>query len=127
MEGRLFSIIKRDAKRIINLGGYQISLTLSTKNGSKVIEIMGWGVKHHISFDSDGNQVNTKNARATIDEDVLVANAYPVRNAKGEVSMIGHLISFADSSKVIKTYRVRESFPDETLGLIVLTLGDYET
>ena len=75
------NIIKRDVKRYVNQTGSLEDIELSTPDGSLVIQITGWAVKHHLSFDSDGNQVNSKNARATIDEDVLVANGYPVRNA----------------------------------------------
>jgi len=70
--------------------------------------------------------VNSKNARATIDEDVLVANGYPVRNANKEIALKSHLVSFKDSSGEVKNYFVRESFPDETIGMICLILGDYK-
>lgn len=126
MEGRMLSIMKQHSKRMVNVLGFQIPISISFANGTNKIDIFGLGVKHHISIDTDGNQYNTKNARATIDEDVLVANSYPVRNLKGEVDLIGHLVSFKDSSGELRHYRVRETFPDETLGLIVLTLGDFD-
>lgn len=125
MASSLLDLVKRDAKRFVNFGGYEESISMTTPNRSLTITITGWAVKHHISFDSDGNQVNTKNARATIDEDVLVANGYPVRNNKKEISLLRHLISYKDSSGIVKDYYVRENFPDETLGMIVLILGDY--
>ena len=125
MSGSLFNIIKRDAKRAINSGGYQVDIEIKTPDNSKTINITGWAVKHFASFDSDGNQVNTKVVRATIDEAVLVSLNYPVRNAKKEVRLIYHKVSFVDSSGELKHYTVRENFPDENLGLIVLLLGDY--
>lgn len=121
----ILDLVKREVKRYTNIGGYQEEIQLTTPDGSLSIAITGWCFKHHISFDSDGNQVNTKNARATIEEDVLVANSYPVRNAKSEISLLRHLVSFKDSSGIVKNYIVRENFPDETLGIIVLILGDY--
>jgi hypothetical protein len=128
MNGSLFNIVKRDAKMVINSGGYQIPIEIITPDDSKTINILGWAVKHFNSFDTDGNQVSTKNARVTVDEDVLIANDYPYRtNKKGipEVDMQHHKVNFIDSSGNLCNYRVTRSVPDENFGLIVLILGDY--
>lgn len=125
----LFDIIKRDAKFIVNSGGYHIDIQMTTKDGDKTVNITGWAVKVSGSFDSDGNQVNTKNVHITIDEDALTKLGYPVRtNKKGieEVDLIQHKVSFKDSTGVVKNYVVRENIPDENLGLITLWLGDYK-
>lgn len=126
MPGSLFNLVKRDAKRFINAGGYEVEITLITPDNSQTINITGWAVKHFNSFDSDGNQVNTKNVRATIDESVLVSLGYPVRNPKGEIRLVDHKVSFIDSSGILRNYIVRENLPDENLGLIVLIMGDYK-
>lgn len=126
MPSPFLNLIRRDVKRYVNQTGALENIIMSVPDGSLTISITGWAVKHHISFDSDGNQVNTKNARATIDEAVLVANGYPVRNANKEIALKMHLITFKDSSGEDKDYIVRESFPDETLGMICLILGDYK-
>lgn len=123
--GSLIELAKRDAKRFVTSGGFEEPLTITTPDNMMSLTITGWATKHHISFDTDGNQVNTKNVHVTLNEDLLVSLGYPVRNSRGEVSLLKHLISFADSSKVIKNYVVRENYPDEVLGLIVLILGDY--
>lgn len=124
----LFDIIKRDAKHIVNSGGYQLPIEMTTKTGDLTVNIVGWAVKVSGSFDSDGNQVNTKNAHITIDEDALTALGYPVRTSKKkieEVDLIDHHVSFKDSSGNIAHYTVRENIPDENLGLILLWLQDY--
>lgn len=129
MPGSLFDLVKRDAKMFINRGGYEIDIEIKTPDDSLTVNITGWAVKHFGSFDSDGNQVNTKNVRATVDESVLTSLGYPVRtNKKGipEVALIGHKVSYVDSSGNLTHYVVRENFPDENLGLIVLVLGDYK-
>ncbi|MFO0090018.1 MAG: hypothetical protein ACK518_04380 [bacterium] len=125
----LFDIIKRDAKFIVNSGGYQVEIEMITPDGYKKANITGWAVKTSGSFDSDGNQVNTKNVHCTIDENALIALGYPVRtNKKGilEVDLIQHKVNFKDSSGILKHYQVRENMPDENLGLITLWLGDYK-
>lgn len=124
----LFDIIKRDAKFIVNSGGYQVDIKMTTKDDSKTVDITGWAVKVSGSFDSDGNQVNTKNVHITIDENALISKGYPVRTLKKkveEVDLIHHKVSFKDSTGVLKNYVVRENVPDENLGLITLWLGDY--
>jgi len=124
----LFDIIKRDAKFIVNSGGYQIPITFTNKDRSKTVTINGWAVKVVNFFDTDGNQVNTKKVQCTIDELALVSQGYPVRtNKKGieEVDLIDHFVDFADSTGVVKNYKVRENLPDENLGLITLWCGDY--
>jgi len=40
--------------------------------------------------------------------------------------MKGFLIDVSDSTFLVKKYIVTESYPDESLGLIILILGDYE-
>ncbi len=125
MSGSLFQLAKRDAKRFVTSGGFEETITLITPSKDKTFTLTGFATKHHINFDSEGNQINSKNVHICVDETLLTANNYPVRNAKGEVSMLKHLVSFSDSSNEIKNYIVRENYPDETLGLIVLILGDY--
>ena len=126
MSGDLFDLIKRDAKSFINEGGYQVDINLTTPDNSKSIDITGWGAKIAWSFDSDGNQVNTSNAHVTIDEDILIATGYPYRNAKKEVSMLKHKISYKDSTGTVRNYQVRENLPDDNLGLIYLVIGDHK-
>ena len=129
MSNSLFDIIKRDAKFIVNSGGYQLDITLSNLDKSQTIDITGWAVKTANFFDTDGNQANTKIAHCTIDEEVLINKGYPVRTFKkgiAEVDLLNHYVSFKDSSGEIITYRVKENHPDENLGLIKLILGDFK-
>lgn len=120
----LFDLVKRDAKRYINAGGYQLDIIMLTPDKSKTINITGWAVKHVISFDSDGNQVNTEISRITVDEDVLIANGISVRNSKGKISLLNYKVKFTDSSGVLRSFNVREQLPDQNLGLIMLILED---
>lgn len=124
MSGNLFQLAKRDAKFFVSNGGFEEDIELVTPSKDKSLKLTGFATKHHINFDSDGNPINSKNVHICIDESVLVANGYPCRNAKGEVFLKNHNVSFVDSSGIVKTYVVRENFPDETLGLIVCVLGD---
>lgn len=125
MAGNLLKAARADAKRYTSSGGFEEDITIKTPNGAITANITGAATKHHISFDSDGNQINSKNAHIRIVEDDLVALEYPVRNASGEVELINHLVSVPDSSLVVRNYIILETFPNETMGVIVCILGDY--
>ena len=103
--------------------GVAINLEAPT---AETIDIIGLHTKHHLGIDTDGNQVNTKNAHISFSEDAFIDSGYPIRNLNGEVSLKNHIVTAKDSTGNNKKYIIREWFPDETIGLIVCILGDYE-
>lgn len=117
---------KNDSKKYVTKGGFQDDIILKTADGLKTIETTGYSTKHWINFDSDGNAINSKNAHICLSESDLIELEYPVRNSKGEVFLKNHRVSVKDSSSELKEYVIKEWFPNETLGLIVCILGDYE-
>ena len=125
MQGSLIQLAKRDAKKFVTSGGFQVDIKLTTKSRDKNLELTGFATKHHINFDSDGLPVNSKNVHICIDEDILKLNNFPCRDAKGEVNLVGNFVTYMDSSNTDRTYIIREHFPDETLGLIVCILSDF--
>jgi hypothetical protein len=114
-----------DAKRItsdVKGFGTQIILTAPT---SETATIIGRHVKHHLGIDTDGNMVNSKTASITFSESVLAGLNYPLRNAGGEVNLKGHKVQVIDSTGTNCTYKCRQWFPDETIGLIVVVLDSF--
>jgi len=103
--------------------GYDISIT--TKDKAKTTVVVGLVTKHHIGFDTEGNLANVKNVHISFSEIQLTNDSYPVRNANNEVDMIGHLVVTKDSTGNDRNYVIKETFPDETIGVIVCILGDY--
>tara|TARA_R110000851_G_scaffold173886_2_gene320158 strand:+ start:23 stop:406 length:384 start_codon:yes stop_codon:yes gene_type:complete len=126
MSGNLLAKARRDVKKFIKSGGFQEEIFLITPDGLTTLTTSGLAGKHWINFDSDGVPINSKNAHICIDEDVLTLNNYPFRNSDGDVSLKGHKVNVKDSSGTLKNYIIKEWFPDETLGLIVCILGDYD-
>lgn len=126
MSGSLLTQARKDAKAIISSGGFQEVIVLKTPSGDRIVEIKGLASKHHLRFGSDGMPMSAKNAHACIDEDTLITLNYPYRNAKQEVHLKNHLVDIKDTSGVLKHYVVSDHYPDETLGLIVLILGDWQ-
>ena len=119
-------LARRDSKFFVTSGGFEESITITTPSRDKTISLTGFATKHFINFDSDGNPINSKNVHICIDESVLVSQGYPVRNAKTEVTLLNHIVTYPDSTGIVKKYIIRENFPDETLGLIVCILNDYK-
>lgn len=114
---------KKDLVDIIE-GDFGVEITITNLSG-QTLSITGLASKHHIGINPDtGEPINTKNAHCSLSEKTLTDNGYAVRDSNGEISLKGHKISFKDSSDIVKQYRINETFPDETLGLIVCILGD---
>lgn len=101
---------------------FGIELILTAPDG-ETATINGLHTKHHLSVDTDGNIVNAKNAHIAFSETIL--EGYPLR-INGEVNLNNHRISAKDSTGVLKHYKIKQWFPDETVGLIVCILQDYE-
>lgn len=93
---------------------------------SETADVFGIATKHHISMDTEGNPVNTKNTHVSVSEQLLVDAGYPVRDTASEVSMLDHEVKYIDSTGVERTYTIQEHFPDETVGMITFILGDFE-
>lgn len=126
MAGSILAKARRDSKKYITKGGAEEDIILTSADGNTVLPTTGWTSKHWINFDSTGNAINSKNAHITLDEDLLVAGNYPVRNSDKEVNLKGHKVTVKDSSGESKNYVIIEWLPNETLGLIACILGDYE-
>lgn len=118
---------QRDIQRITSNtdSGFGLCITLTAPNAATAT-VVGIHAKHHLNVDTDGNVVNSKTAHIAVSESLLVAANYPVRNADGEVDLKGHKIQVVDSTGATPLYLVQSWFPDETVGLIVITLEDFE-
>ena len=126
MAGGILDAARKDSKSYITKGGFESDIVFKTPNGLTTASVTGFSSKHHINFDTDGAPVNAKNAHICIDEDALELLGYPVR-IKNEVNLLRHRVDVKDSTGEIKEYIIKENFPDETLGLIVCVLGDFDS
>ena len=124
MAGSLLQDARIQAKNYITEGGFESDINITTPDGAISLDITGWATKHHINFDTDGAQINAKNAHICISEQVLADAGYPVR-VNEEIFLKNHRIIVKDSSGVSKNYIIKENLPNETLGLIVCILGDF--
>lgn len=118
---------RADVKQITgDTGGAAVEVTFTAPApGNQVMTIPAIHSKHHFSYDANGKPVNSRNAHVSFSESNVEAG-YPIRNAAGEVHLHGHRVLVKDSTGADKQYMIREWFPDETIGLIVCILGDFE-
>jgi hypothetical protein len=113
-----------DWKRFTLNGGFEVDITLTPPVGDPV-SVKGLGTKHHNSVGTDGLPINSKNVHISLIESDLTEKGITVRDVNGEVNLRNYLANFIDSSGVLKNYIIKETFPDETVGVITCILGDY--
>jgi hypothetical protein len=109
-----------------NLDDFGVEITLTASNGEIAI-CVGSTTKHHLGLNEMQHAIKAKTASVVINElNIIAANpAFPVRNSKQEVDLKNCLVNTADSSGIIKNYKVSSWLPDEKIGPIVLILEDY--
>jgi hypothetical protein len=89
-------------------------------------EIKGFATKHRLSINPNtGLPLNSDNIHVSIFEKELTELGYVVRNTKNEVDLIRHIVNFKDSNDLNIDYVIQETWPDNTLGVIVCILGRY--
>lgn len=119
---------RRDiAAQSSNKNGWGVELIFLAPN-NETATIAGIHTKHHLGVSEEGTIVNSKTAFVSFSEDVLKAanNNYPIRNSAGEVALKNHRVNVKDSTDTVKNYVINGWFPDEKLGYILLSLGDYK-
>lgn len=124
----LLELAKRDWAAITSdtTNGFGLQLTFTAPDNSTAT-VGGLKAKHHMAFDTIGQPINSKTGHISVSEKLLTDAGYTTRNDKGEVDLKGHKVTCKDSTGQNKTYTIRQWFPDETLGVILLQLGDLKT
>lgn len=108
-----------------NLNDFGIQMVLTAPDATTAT-VTGLHTRHHLGVDTDGNMVNSRNVHVSISEAALIASGYTYRNADNEVDLKNHRVTAADSSGEDRHYKITQWHQDETVGLIVIILGDYE-
>lgn len=93
--------------------------------GGSFVTVDGLAIKHHLSIDTDGSNINSQNAHCTISEALMVAAGLTVRDAQNVVAMNDFLLKYTDSTGTEGEYVIKQAFPDETVGMITFILGNY--
>ncbi len=106
--------------------GFTRRMTFTSKDGVSSAIIYGMHAKIHMAVDTDGSTINSKRAHVSIAESALTDLGYPTRNAQNECSLKDDKVSVVDSTGVLWQYKISEIFPDETVGIVVCFLKDFE-
>ena len=123
MSGRLMKMIRKDAKTINKGLGWEEDVTISTPDGTFEVSTKMIHTEHHLSFDTEGQRINSKNSHVLVCEDDLKRENYPYRNSTTNISLLGHKVT-VNSDLGLKHFVVSENYPSETFGMIVLVLKD---
>jgi hypothetical protein len=123
----LIARAKADIERITSdLNGFATVLKFHAPTGQDA-QINGRFTKITIRDpEGEGAAVDTKEAHISFSEKFLKDLAYPLRNAANQVHMQGHTVRATDSNGDELLYSIRTWAPDETVGLIVCELGDFD-
>lgn len=106
--------------------GAGVELIFQSPN-NQVATVQGLATTHHMStsFDPETGRevkVNVRNVHVSVSEQLFIDAGYPVRDSSGRVSMNGHTVRFVNSADQDLRYKIAETFPDETIGVIVFML-----
>lgn len=116
----LIDIVKRDTADILG-NSDQFGVTIVLTNGVNTATVTGTTASHFLKVDPDtGQPMRGRNVHVTVSMSALTAASYPFRNGNNEVAVVGHRVTVQGVQLV-----VREVWPDETFGTIVMILGDY--
>lgn len=106
-----------------NQDDFAVEIKLTAPDGT-VKNTTGLHTKIHLGVSTDGTMVNSRKAHISFSEVNLTG--YPLRNIRGEVDLRNHNMEVKDSTGITKKYTIQQFFPDETIGLIVCIVEDYE-
>ena len=119
--------IKDTSNRFVNdLQAFSTPVILTSPSGISYTTA-GFFSKHHNALDMEANRISSKMTSIALHERDLVAKGVVVRNASGNVALLNYICQISDSSETSSKYIVRQMYPDELIGIIVLILGDYAT
>jgi hypothetical protein len=114
-----------DAKRF-SQAEFAVEVSFTTPDKVTTVKVKALASRHHNSFDPDtGIPVNSRNVHISVCESVLTDAGYTVRDAKGEVALRGHIVTWTDAVQTV-SYKILETMTSDTFGLIPLILGGYE-
>lgn len=121
----IFDLAKEDSKRFTK----QVPLTFYriVEEEEVSVDVEGMFTNHHLGIDPDTRTlVNSKNIQCTVHEANLIDAGFMTRNASGFIKLLDCFVKATRSDGVLKEYKVTETYPDETLGIIVCTLAEIE-
>lgn len=90
-------------------------------------EVKGMFTRHHLGLDPDTRTlVNTPNTQCTVSELVLNEAGFETRNSANDVNLVNCYVKASDVTGVLRTYKIVEIYPDDSIGVVVCALHRME-
>lgn len=123
--GALLQQAKKDAALFASAGGFQVDVILQPKDRSVSLPVTGLGTGTWMVFDDtrDGKSINSSSNHFDVPEQLLIDGAYPYKNSRGLISLVGHFVTLNDGAGMSGTFVINEQHPNATLGLVICMLG----
>lgn len=122
--GDILELAKRDARRYVNSGGFEVNLLITPTVGDPVT-IQGLTSRHSQGFDTNGKPIVSDNAHCSFSEVDLTNEGLTTRNSQGDLIVKDWVVQFTDAISAT-TYLISEAYPDNTLGIIKCMLTLHE-
>jgi len=117
----LIDIVKRDVADILG-NSDQFGVTVVLTNGTDTATLTGTTSSHFLKVDPDtGLPMRGRNVHVTVSMSAMTDADYPFRDGNNDVALVNHRVTVQGVQLI-----VREVWPDETFGLVVMVLGDYQ-
>lgn len=124
--GRILDLARQQLSRHTkDENSWSIPISFTSANGLQTASVVGVSSKQSMYMDITNYQFQNKNAHIRIvTKDIVDANPmFPIRNIYGEIDMNGCIANCKDSSDNTIKYKVVQTLPNETLGVIILLLN----
>lgn len=108
-----------------NQSEFAVILNIADRNGN-VFQVPGLHKRINLNVDEQGNMASSVQSTCSFSETNAIKAGLSIRNADNAIDFTGFLVTIKDGQGNNLLYSVRQSMPDETLGLIVLQLFDHE-
>ena len=105
---------------------FSVNCVIKTPDGQSMIDVKGLHTRHWMAFDPEGVAIHTAIASLGVSEKQFIDAGFTVRDANDEINLKGYLIDAPDSRGILINYVLREVFPDENIGFLVLILSEYK-
>jgi len=121
-------LAKKDWRRF-SQSSFDLDITLTSPPNPtrETVVVKGIGTRNIIKIiETDGQEAIGENVHIGINEPQLIENNpnYPVRNADGLVDLNGHQVAFVNSNNDLFQFRIKNVYPDSTVGMIMADLED---
>ena len=130
MAGALLDIMRADNKFILDQGGFQTDLTITSKDGLTTIVVFATVTLHHTQIDPDtGLYANVKNGHFVLNTETLEELGFPVfasTKRPNDPYLKDARVEFLDASGKLQKMICNDVRPSNTFGCISVLLGEYK-